>query len=809
MANPLSIVPASGINPRVPEEVAQALPMKMGEQGPEYSDEEILELWNDIRKETIDENWVFTRQWQRNLWYVLGRQWIEYQTRYGGWRDKRMASWIPRPVTNKCKETVQAIRAMFTSIKLSVNVRPNGTDPKSVASAATADELSPLLHEVHFMNQTMSEFDFWLITLGNAFLHTYVDYDIKHGELVITAEKCLACGEVYPSNEIADAGQKCPNCGATEFQQAVDPMTGEPIETRKPKGVPCTTVLSPLEISFPQSYTRFDDLPYVVRCRWRTKRYYQAQPEMKDVVEKITWQKSPAGHNLSLFQSLGQANDLGVTSNSWTEGMGRGSVQEDGIAEYEVWMKPTEKYRDGLVFRIMGDSSPVVVRLEEEALPGPLPYSDAEGNKLFTFAHATYEHVGGRILGSGALDQIIQKQDQLNQLDSLILLIIQRMANPVWLEPKGAEIQKLTGMPGLVIKWNPLTVGGNAKPERIPGIGPDSSLFTIREQYLRDIEELSGTFDILKGQKPAGVEAFSAIQALIERSQARFATVFTSRGEAYKNWFKFAIELEREFGPDERTRAVLTPARSWTFETFKRAQLQGAMTVVVEDGSTTPKTNLGMRASIEHANTLGMLNMTDPDQQYEGLKLFGLTRMVPSLDIHIQAALQKQEAFEQWVKDPQAMQAFALNAQQQQAEYEQAVSLYAENQQSASQDALSSDPSQPLAPAIEPPPPAPPILEGTPLEWLPWYNVSIHMQEFIKWANDDHVRELIKTQPAVKKLLELHMADMSAAMAPPMGMTEEGAPAPAQGSGRAMSNSNANSAPAGNTKQPANNGKGA
>src|SRR4051812_4057498 len=98
---------------------------------PLYDDEELLDLWQQIKKETVDTQWVFHRQWQRNIWYILGRQWIEYQTRAGGWRDKRMAAWIPRPVTNKCKETIQAIRAMFASIALSVNIRPNGSDPEN------------------------------------------------------------------------------------------------------------------------------------------------------------------------------------------------------------------------------------------------------------------------------------------------------------------------------------------------------------------------------------------------------------------------------------------------------------------------------------------------------------------------------------------------------------------------------------------------------------------------------------------------------------------------------------------------------
>src|ERR1019366_7721264 len=194
-----------------------------------YDDQELLDLWEVLKRESYDNRWTFERQWQRNLWYVLGRQWIEYQSKYGGWRDKRMEAWIPRPVTNKCKETVQAIRAMFTSINLSVNVRPNGSDPANVSSAATADEMSPLLHEVHLMNVAMSEFDFWLCVTGNAFLHTYVDYDIKHGAITITAEECQDCGVVTPSTELTGAQPVCPACQGTTFQQAVDPTTGAPV----------------------------------------------------------------------------------------------------------------------------------------------------------------------------------------------------------------------------------------------------------------------------------------------------------------------------------------------------------------------------------------------------------------------------------------------------------------------------------------------------------------------------------------------------------------------------------------------------
>ena len=511
-----------------------------------YEDEEILDLWERFRKESLEDRWVFERQWHRNILYVLGRQWIEYFARQGGWKDKRMAPWMPRPVTNKCKETLQAIRAMFASIKLGTNVRPNGQEPKDVSAAKTADELAPVLFDDHNMDDVLNEGDFWLIVTGNTFLHTFLDYDIKHGTLAVRQVQCTACGE-----QMDETVNACPSCQGVAFMPAMDEMTGEQTVALKPKGKPVTTPLSPLEVAFPNTYARFADIPYIIRLRWRTKSWFENHPVLKSMVSEIAWQKSPSNQSLQLFKSLASHNDLGVAPAYLADGLATQNDHDEGIAEYEVWLKPCEAYPKGFVFRIAGDKDPKVEHLEEsEGLPGEFPYQDADGRPIFTFAHAGYEHVGGRILASGPIDVIIQKQDQLNQLDAMTQLTIQRMANPVWLEPKGAEIERLTGMPGLVIKWNPLTVGGNAKPERIEGVGPPAALFQIRAQYEKDIEELAGTFDIVKGAKPTGVEAFSALQLLVERSQARFASVFTSRGKMHRDWFKFAIELEREFGPD-------------------------------------------------------------------------------------------------------------------------------------------------------------------------------------------------------------------------------------------------------------------
>jgi len=114
-----------------------------------------------------------------------------------------------------------------------------------------------------------------------------------------------------------------------------------------------------------------------------------------------------------------------------------GMDQEDGVTEYEIHYKPCDAYPKGLVFAFAGDKG-VVLHLEDtEAIPGPLPYRDASGKPLFTFEHAVYEEVGGRILGSGIFDIASEKQDQLNRLDSMFLMHLYRMANPNLAGQKG------------------------------------------------------------------------------------------------------------------------------------------------------------------------------------------------------------------------------------------------------------------------------------------------------------------------------------------------------------------------------------
>lgn len=722
---------------------------------PQYDSRRLLNIFEGLKKESMEYRWVWEREWLRDLYYVANRQWIFYHPTRREWTDKRLQKWIPRPVTNKMAETLQSIRTNLGAINLSVVARPVGHDTQSIAAAEIVDQMAPLIHEEHNMNQIMREADFWLITTGNACLQTSWNNDARFNRMFIPHEQCLQCGAIVPPKAVVDAGQKCPNCGSPYLKKATDPQ-GEPVGEWVAFGRGKTTALSPFEYSVPPNITRFDDLPYIIRLRWRDKHWFEAnKPEL---VSKLTWEKSPADRSLQIFKSLALSNDIGTGSNFSYLGS-TGSHTVEGVTEYELWQRPTPEFPSGMVMRVIGDKDPILLTVEEEGLPGPFPYKDIENNPIFPFQHAQYEHMGGRLYGRSALSPLIQKQDQLNQLDSLVQLHLQRNANSGWVIPEGAGIDQnmLTGEPGLIIRWNPLAAGGNgnAKPERIQGIPIDSSLFEFRAQIIKDIEELSGAFDIIKGQKPAGIEAFSALQLLVERSQSRFTSVFQARGEMYRKWFATAIELERQFGPEQRTWAVVGPNRGYTFRHFERAQLQGQISMQIEDGSNMPKTSLGKRAAIEQANQLQLLDPNDPDQKYALLSSFGLSDLVPSLNIHVQAALNVQDAFERWVEMPEG------------------------------------------------PPP---------LVIKPWFDPQVHWVERIKWLNTDKMREIIAQKPEIEPFLAMHLQQLQMLMAPPVQVGPDGKPiepsgppaqagpptgANAPGGGQAMTRSNKNS---GNTK---------
>jgi predicted RNA-binding Zn-ribbon protein involved in translation (DUF1610 family) len=694
-------------------DVAGAMRAAAGEKPDPFSEKVLTEAFKSFKRECDDSRVTFERVWWRNLLYYFGRQWIVYRADRG-WVDKRLHKFVPKPVTNKIQEAVESIAAVFGSVQNAVTVRPEGNDPLDLITADTANRLAPAIHLGHRMNQGMAISDFWLTLTGNSFLQLWFDRDGGDGQIVVKLERCDACDQVASQIEVQKAGHKCPSCG-----NATMLPTDQTRKLRTGRGR--TDVCSPFEIGFKNSYTQFEDIDGLYRKRWRTRSWCERYLPV-ETVARITWEKASDDRGMQMLRGIQTASD--IETGAMAALGGASTDQGEGVTEYTWWLKPNREYEGGLVARFYGED--VLLTDPAQGSPGPLPYKTPKGDPLWPFVHIPYRRVAGRILAISPLDSAIQKQDQLNQLDSMVQMMLQRTSNPVWLEPKGSEIQKYSGEPGIVLKYNPILGNAALKPERIEGANVPGAIFKIRADLLNDIENLLGTYDIIKGQKPTGVEAFSALQLLVERSQSRFGPVMAARGEGYREWFELALELERCYGPDERTWAVLSPNNRWTHQVFKRTELQGSIRIIVEDGSQSPKTNLGKRAAVEQLSNLGVINPKNPDTAYRILQVFGETDLWPGLDASVQSALNEQHDFETWAREVAFMP--------------------------VSQPAI--DPASGM-PAVDAA--GMPVMESlmAPSSMPPgqreaWHDDDIHLAQHKKWANSDTVRQLLKEKPELR-----------------------------------------------------------
>lgn len=717
-----------------------------------YEDvEKLSKFFGRIEQQSHSGRRAYEQEWWRKLLYRSGRQWITIG-KGGKWRDKNLAKWVPKPVTNKVAESFSAVNSVFATVDPSCIARPLGNNPQDILTAETASQLEEAIKGDHKLRRVWARANFWHIMTGNVFLHPWWDPDSSTNIVQLAFYQCATCKQNYPP-EALGAGY-CPTCGPVAGA-ALNPARGQdgkPLTKMYGFGHGKTEVLSPFEVLVPDGYTDFDDVPGCIVQRWRPRFHYQRKfgDEATDELKDISWTSDPDDYSLQLLRSLAQLPDL-HDGRSELQTMGSGSGDLEGTTEKRLWHKPCDEYPEGLwMMAAGGKGATKPLFLDEQTRPQPLPYKTSTQKPLWPFVHLVYDRVEGRFWGETPISLVLQKNDQINQIDSLMQMMATRTANPVWVQPKGSEITRMTGEPGLVIKYNPLAGGGaNARPERVEGANIPGSLPLLRRQMVEDIESLMGTYDIIKGSKPSGVEAFSALQLLVERSQSRFGPVLQERGEAYATWYQLALELERSYGPPERTFAVMGPNATWTFQQFKQADLSGNVVFTVEDGSQVPKTNLGKRAAIDQLRQLQVIDFTNPHIQYRTLQVFGQTDLNPELDVHVRMALQEQAEWETWA---------------QQVEFQQPMMMGPMGPVPAVQTSMDPMTGMPVQQPIPPQPTIP--MPGTRQLWT---NDEIHASQHVRWANSDGVQRLLKMKPqliaALSEFIGQHIAAIQQAQA--------------------------------------------
>jgi hypothetical protein len=203
------------------------------------------------------------------------------------------------------------------------------------------------------------------------------------------------------------------------------------------------------------------------------------------------------------------------------------------------------------------------------------------------------------------------------------------MAIPQRLETEGMLVNgQWTGQPGQRVKYRP---GPNGeKPELLAAAGVDQTVIAERAQKVSDLKQITGAVDILKGDRPPGVTAASALALLFEVGTGKLFPIldrwkmFTEGSQ--KKQLKLVARKYREPRPDFINMLVsknseLTPD---LVRSFVGSDLHDNCNVVIEASSSIPKLKAAEHALLLELQQTGALNLNDPQNRQEFLQRLGI-----------------------------------------------------------------------------------------------------------------------------------------------------------------------------------------
>lgn len=559
--------------------------------------------------------------WQRNHLYLDGLQWLVFDgsVATGGiWKRldvSRQNEFIPRPVTNYLFDTFQTLKSYLIKTKPRSSVFPN-TELYQDKMAAKIAELCLEANWERLKEQPNYEYAAaCLVTYGTVFKKSYWD---TSSLVMAKVPKMTQIPKMDPATGL--------QVGMEEIQ-AMDPETGDPLFDQIPLGDVNTDVVEPYRLCLDPLANDIHKIRWVMEysvqpLAWIKEIYGkdpQSSPGYTGLALEVEEEKNLQG-SLKRFYQLKNSSGLKQRIEGGTS---LGSTEEhltNSAVVKEYYERPSQQYPNGRL---------VVVANNKTLYAGDSPYIGTELGDWHPYSECRWELVPGRFWGKSPLDNAAELQKRLNSVDSVIVLNRKTMAIPQKLIPTSSGIAPgtWTGRPGQEIMYRD---AGGKEPSIIQAHGVDGSVFQERTQIIEDMKTITGAIDILKGDRPDGITAASALEMLYEVGMGKLFPVL-DRWKAFvesdqKKQLKIIAKYYKEPRPDfiRILRMKNKEISAQAISKFIGTDLYDNCNVVVEAGSNVTKLQAAKKQELREAAQSGVLNLADPRNRRKYLEDMGI-----------------------------------------------------------------------------------------------------------------------------------------------------------------------------------------
>lgn len=198
---------------------------------------------------------------------------------------------------------------------------------------------------------------------------------------------------------------------------------------------------------------------------------------------------------------------------------------------------PSSKWPRGRTIITIGDR----VLYDSPKKIGARAYDPRWPDRWHPYVRYRWEGQVGSIHGRSLISKLLPKIKRINAIDTTLIMWRHTVPIATWIAPKGSmPIEDLwTGRPGMIWEYDPRRTAG-AKPEPVyPPPYPSAALIE-RDTQIAEMEAISGTEQVLRGERPIGVNSASMLDVLRKQTLA-------SRSATLQEWDESHQELGELF----------------------------------------------------------------------------------------------------------------------------------------------------------------------------------------------------------------------------------------------------------------------
>ena len=499
----------------------------------------IMTYADEVNTNRNSRHWVRAVQWVENFLFSIGRQYVDDILISRLSRDtagqqsiiQDAADDIPKPVNDLLGRYIETNIALLTENKPIPRIEAKSGRAEDEDAAQLSELTMEYMWEALDLPEKHREVARLILHCGICWMEIIYDETIIRRITVPDTEKSKT--SIMPG--VGAGGIEIPVPRDVELHDE----HGAPIYTDKVEyGDISARIVSPFEMHLPTvHWWDGEDMGWVMR------EYYTSKDMLIDKYEhrpglKLT---KKAGWDLTALKEAGSTNVRNLPIWWWerladiVEGpgpslyVGTPETWDDFVTVRVFDRKPNTKWPRGRTIITVGDQ----VLYDSPKKRGARAYDPRWPDRWHPYIRFRWEAMAGNIHGRSLVAKLLPKLKRVNAIDTTMIMWRRTVPMSAWVIPKGAQPieDQWLGRPGQIWEYDPRRTAG-AAPEPIYPPPYPAAAAEERQQQIQEMEAIAGTEEILRGQRPTGVNSAAMIDILRKQALAGKSSILQSWDES-------------------------------------------------------------------------------------------------------------------------------------------------------------------------------------------------------------------------------------------------------------------------------------